>query len=141
MSPVDINDVTALQPPFTLGSTLPARSIKAIVEREQGGSIEGVPYGNAPRCTITVKNHATEGILSGAAVVSESAFDTLNMSMTQVFLDTLGAETITYYPNRSTFDSGKDTVALAMRPGEIPTIHKLGKIISIDKGMLTLEVR
>ncbi|MGA2324283.1 MAG: hypothetical protein ABSG22_10590 [Sedimentisphaerales bacterium] len=122
-------------------SAVAYRSIKAIVERGEISPLDNIPHSMAERTVITVKNDATEGILSGTNIVSESIFDDMIISQAQAFLDGLGAETITYYPAGDTLDVGQDKVKLALRPGETPTMRRITNIISIDKGMMTLEIR
>jgi hypothetical protein len=138
---IDITERPSIKPPLTFEETLPARTIRAIVDRQQIGVIPGSSQIPAPRTFITVKNHPIEGICTAESISATEPFDEALVATALAFLDSLGAESITYYPFGTSLDIGKDHLMLAVREGGTPEKRRIMDIISQDKGMLTLEVR
>ena len=138
----DLTDVTQPKRPLTLGETPAARVIRAIVDRQPLGPLDGVPQGMAPKAYITVKNHPTEGISTAEAIITTAEpFDLVLIDTAEAFLDSLGAESLIYHPYSGKLDTGKDEIEIALREGGTPERRRITDIISQDKGMLTLEVR
>lgn len=117
------------------------RTIKAVIDRKQPGSIPGAPDLNMPNLSITVSNDPVTGISSATtAPAAANEFDAALIDTAEDFLDTF-AEEILYYPAGDILDINLDTVEVAVRIGETKQKRKIAGIIEQDAAMLKLEVR
>jgi hypothetical protein len=137
----DLSDLSNKKKPLGFDATPASRTIKAIVERNQPGTIEGLHRAISANMTITVTNDPATGICTAAAITAANAFDQILIDTAAMTIAIFDWEDITYYPAGSVLDVNLDEVLLAARKGETPTRHRITKIIEQDAGMLVLEVR
>ncbi|MFH1370353.1 MAG: hypothetical protein ABII09_03590 [Planctomycetota bacterium] len=142
MPGIDFTDITEKKRPLTFGVTPPARTIRAIVGREQPESIPGIQQMNKPQIFITVKNHPIEGICTAATQPAAiGSFEETLQDIADDFLDTFDAETIIYHPaSAAGLDTNRDTVEIALQKGGTPETRRITGLVNQDAGMIKLEI-